>query len=111
MFGRQPRLPIDLCFGISPQGHNPTTHSHYVRELKKRLRHAYQLASSNAEKRQLLNKRRWDAKVTALPLEVGDRVLVRNLSLRKKHKISDRWETVDHIAVKQKLMRTYQSMW
>lgn len=28
-----------------------------------------------------------DAKVTALPLEVGDRVLVRNLSLRKKHKL------------------------
>lgn len=101
MFGRQPRLPIDLCFGISPQGHNPTTHSHYVRELKKRLRHAYQLASSNAEKRQLLNKRRWDAKVTALPLEVGDRVLVRNLSLRKKHKIADRWEAVVHIVVRQ----------
>lgn len=101
MFGRQPRLPIDLCFGISPQGHNPATHSHYVRELKKRLRHAYQLASNNAEKRQLLNKRRWDAKVTALPLEVGDRVLVRNLSLRKKHKISDRWEAVVHIVVRQ----------
>lgn len=101
MFGRQPRLPIDLCFGISPQGHNPTTHSHYVRELKKRLKHAYQLASRNAEKRQQLNKRRWDAKVTALPLGVGDRVLVRNLSLRKKHKISDRWETVVHIVVKQ----------
>lgn len=101
MFGREPRLPIDLCFGISPQGHIPATHSHYVRELKKRLRHAYQLASRNAERMQLQNKRRWDAKVTALPLEVGDRVLVRNLSLRKKHKISDRWESVVYIVVKQ----------
>lgn len=82
MFGRQPRLLIGLCFGISPQGHDVATHSHYVRELKKRLRHAYQLTSSNAERRQKLNKRRWDAKVTALLLEVGDRVLVRNLSLR-----------------------------
>lgn len=101
MFGREPRLPIDLCFGISPQGHNPTTHSHYVRELKRRLRYAYQLASKNAERLQLRNKRRWDAKVTALPLEVGDRVLVRNLNLRKKHKISDRWESAVHIVIKQ----------
>lgn len=101
MFGREPRLPIDLCFGISSQGHNSKTHSQYVRDLKKRLRHAYELASRNAEKRQLLNKRRWDAKVTALPLEVGDRVLVRNLSLRKKHKISDKWESTVHVVVKQ----------
>lgn len=101
MFGREPRLPIDLCFGISPPGHNCKTHSQYVRDLRKRLRHAYELASRNAEKRQLLNKRRWDAKVTALPLEVGDRVLVRNLSLRKKHKISDKWEYTVHVVVKQ----------
>lgn len=39
----------------------------------------------NVEKRQLLNKKRWGAKVTAQPLEVGDRVLVRNFSLRTKH--------------------------
>lgn len=57
MFGREPCFPIDLCFGISPQGHKPKTHSQYVRDLKKRLRHAYHLASSNTEKKQLLNKR------------------------------------------------------
>nr|XP_024659086.1 uncharacterized protein LOC112435171 [Maylandia zebra] len=101
MFGREPRLPIDLCFGHSPRGHSTRTHIQYVRELKSRLKYAYDLASRNAEKRQLLNKRRWDAKVTALPLEVGDRVLVRNLSLRKKHKISDKWEPIVHIVVKQ----------
>lgn len=101
MFGREPRLPIDLCFGICPQGHDSKTHSQYVRDLKKRLRHAYELATRNAEKRQLMNKRRWDAKVTAQPLEVGDRVLVRNLSLRKKHKISDKWESTVHVVVKQ----------
>lgn len=39
--------------------------------------------------------------MAALPLEVGDRVLVRNLSLRKKHKISDKWEPTVHVMVKQ----------
>ncbi len=43
MFGRQPRLPIDLCFGINPKGYNSKTHTHYVNELKRRLRYAYQL--------------------------------------------------------------------
>lgn len=100
MFGREPQLPIDLCFDISPQGYNSTTHSQYVRDLKKRLKCVCELASRNAEKR-LLNKKRWDAKVTAQPLEVGDRVLIRNLSLRKKHKISDKWEPTVHIIVKQ----------
>lgn len=71
MFGREPRLPIDLCFGICPQGHNSRVHSQYVRDLKRRLQQAYDMASRNAEKRQMLNKKRWDAKVTALPLEVG----------------------------------------
>lgn len=101
MFGREPRLPIDLCFGICPQGHDSRVHSQYVRDLKRRLRQAYDMASRNAEKRQMLNKKRWDAKVTALPLEMGDRVLVRNLSLRKKHKISDKWEHAVYVVVKQ----------
>lgn len=101
MFGRQPRLPIDLCFGISPEGGNPKTHSSYVKELKKRLKWAYQLASANAEKRQLMNKRRWDAKVTAAAIDVGDRVLVRNVGLRRKHKIADRWEPNVYVVMNQ----------
>ncbi|KAG1925740.1 interleukin-1 receptor accessory protein-like 1-A [Pimephales promelas] len=101
MFGRQPRLPIDLCFGINPKGHNSKTHTHYVSELKRRLRYAYQLAVQNAEKRQLMNKARWDKKVTAATVEVGDRVLVRNVNIRRKHKIADRWESTIYVVVKQ----------
>ncbi len=53
MFGHQPRLPIDLCFGINPKGYHSKTHTHYVNELKRRLRYAYQLAVQNAEKRHI----------------------------------------------------------
>ncbi|KAL7824273.1 hypothetical protein SRHO_G00342580 [Serrasalmus rhombeus] len=101
MFGRQPRLPIDLSFGISPEGHHIKTHSTYVRDLKNRLKQAYRLASENAEKHQLMNKRRWDAKVTAAVIEEGDRVLIRNLGLRRKHKIADRWEPNVYVVVRQ----------
>ncbi len=57
MFGREPRLPTDLCFGISPPGHNSKTHSQYVRDLRKRLRHAYELASRNAEKKAVVEQK------------------------------------------------------
>lgn len=101
MFGRQPRLPIDLCFGICPAGYDPKTHTHYVSDLKKKLKYAYKLATESAEKRQLLNKRRWDSKVTAAAIDVGDRVLVRNVNIRKKHKIADRWESTVYVVTKQ----------
>lgn len=101
MFGRQPRLPIDLCFGINPKGHNSKTHTQYVCELKRRLRYAYQLAIQNSEKRQLMNKARWDKKVTAAAVDVGDRVLVKNVNIRRKHKIADRWEATVYVVIKQ----------
>lgn len=101
MFGRQPRLPIDLCFGISPAGHDSKTHSQYVTDLKEKLKYAYKLATESAEKRQLLNKKRWDSKVTAAIIDVGDRVLVRNVNIRKKHKIADRWEPTVYVVMKQ----------
>ncbi len=99
MFGRQPRLPIDLCFGINLKGYNSKTHTHYVSELKRRLKCAYQLAVQNAEKRQLMNKARWDKKVTAG--SVGDRVLVKNVNIRRKHKTEDRWESTVYVVIKQ----------
>lgn len=50
MFENQTCLPIDLCFGINPKGHNCKTHTHYVSKLKRRLTYAYQLAIQNSEK-------------------------------------------------------------
>lgn len=37
MFGRQPRLPVDLAFGLPVQGGQHTSHSQYVQTLKSRL--------------------------------------------------------------------------
>lgn len=36
MFGREPHLLINLCFGICPQGHNHRAHSQYARDLKEK---------------------------------------------------------------------------
>ena len=41
MFGRQPRLPIDLVLGIHPDMANHKTHSEYVKGLRQRLQESY----------------------------------------------------------------------
>ncbi|XP_053878901.1 uncharacterized protein LOC128834319 [Malaclemys terrapin pileata] len=63
MFGREPRLPIDLCFGVSEDGDSYETHQQYVSRLREKLRDAYHLATSAARKNADRNKHRYDARV------------------------------------------------
>ena len=100
MFGRQPRLPIDLAFGLPVTDNQTTSHSQYVQDLKSHLEESYKIATGNAEKVMQRNKTRYDKHVTASELSVGDRVLVRNVRLRGKHKLADKWESDVYIVVK-----------
>ncbi len=79
MFGRQPRLPVDLIFNTTVSQDNPKFHSQYVQSLKTHLQESYKLAQKNAAKSAERNKVRFDRKVTESSLEEGDRVLVRNV--------------------------------
>ncbi|KAI5618057.1 hypothetical protein C0J50_22646 [Silurus asotus] len=99
MFGRQPRLPVDLIFNTTVNRDSPKLHSQYVQSLKTHLQESYKLAQKNAAKTAERNKVRFDRKVTESSLEEGDRVLVRNVRLRGKHKLADRWDPVVHIVV------------
>ncbi len=91
MYGRQPRLPVDLAFGLPVNG-STKSHSQYVRDLKEGLRESYEIAIKNAARVAQRNKRRFDRHVVVSTLDVGDRVLVRNLRLRGKNKLADKWE-------------------
>lgn len=100
MFGRQPRLPIDIAFGLPVKKDQGMSHSQYVRNLKGYLTESYQLASANAKKIAEKNKRRFDLRVRESTLDIGDRVLVRNLRFRGKHKLADRWESTVYVVQK-----------
>lgn len=100
MFGRQPRLPIDVAFGLPVRDDTATSHSQYVKNLKARLEHSYGIAIQNAKKVADKNKKRFDKVIRESTLEMGDRVLVRNLRLRNKHKLADRWESTVYIVTK-----------
>ncbi len=92
LFGRQPRLPVDIAFSLPVKDGAPKSHSQYVRKLKARLEESYQVAARNSQKVADRNKRRFDKAVRESTLEEGDQVLVRNLRLRNKHKLADKWE-------------------
>ena len=101
MFGRQPRLPVDFILGITPDTESPQTHSEFVSSLRRRLQESYSLATVSAQKSRDKNKIRFDKKVRAARLLVGDRVLVRNVNIRGKHKLADRWEHKIHVVTEQ----------
>lgn len=71
-----------------------------MENLRKRLEESYKLASHNAKKVAYKNKTIFDRKLNNSQLEAGDRVLVRNVRLRGKNKLADKWETDIHIVVK-----------
>ncbi|XP_038124076.1 uncharacterized protein LOC119771905 isoform X2 [Cyprinodon tularosa] len=100
MFGRKPRLAVDLAFGLPLNKDQKVTHVQYVESLKKRIEESYKLASQNAQKVAHKNKTRFDKKITVSELEPGDRVLVRNVRLRGKNKLADKWEADIHVVVK-----------
>lgn len=83
MFGRNPRLLIDASLGLVSQ-ERKKSYSTFVDNLRARLAHAYDLASSGIEKKSGNNKRRYDLYARETSLQSGDRVLVRNLTTRGK---------------------------
>ncbi|KAL2089427.1 hypothetical protein ACEWY4_014115 [Coilia grayii] len=96
VIGRQPHLPVDLAFKLPVQEGQHSSHSEYVRHLNSRLKESYKVAMEKAAKIAHKNEIRYDRHVTASDLERGDPVLVRNVRIRAKHKISDKWEPTVH---------------
>ena len=102
MFGWNPRLPIDCFLGVDPGNEKDQTHSGYASKLQKRLETAHRIAADEARKVKRKNKERYDAKVKEVKLEVGDRVLVRNVGLKGKNKLADKWDEEIYRVVSQR---------
>ena len=93
MFGRKPRLPVDIIRGLQePSGE--ADYNKYIQGLKEGLTTAYQKASKFSADQQLKNKKYYDKRARATSLEVGDRVLVRRVAFKTggPHKLADRWD-------------------
>ena len=71
MFGREARLPIDVCFGTAPNGVSHKECSAYVKNLRRSLENAYQRALDEAAKSAAANKQRYDMKVQSSEWHIG----------------------------------------
>ena len=100
MFGRHPKLPIDIILGVE-EDPGEQTHTKYVSELRRRLQSAYEVASHEVHKAQKRQKDVYDRKVKASVLAVGDRVLVKKLAFEGRHKLEDKWEDQPYVVMEQ----------
>ena len=102
MFGRQPRLPVDLAFGTATD--NNTKHksmTQYISHMKDRLRKSYEIAQKATQKSQERQKDNYDVKIRGGKVEVGDRVLVKIVAFEGRHKLSNKWEDEPYVVLRQ----------
>ena len=57
MFGREARLPKDVCFGVSPDNYSNIDHSKNVTGLRQNLQEAYELATREVQKHAAAKKK------------------------------------------------------
>ena len=76
MFGRQPKLPIDVEFGVQTSDITGKSHVSYAQRLQSRLTWALKKAQEVNEKEILRHKKHHDRNVRCAKLAVGDQVLV-----------------------------------
>ena len=81
LFGRTPRLPIDV---ILPSGHvHHANYPEYVDSWKSQMKQAYDIAKRKSDERKGRDRKRRDQqKPLSTSLQKGDRVLIRNLTPR-----------------------------
>ena len=102
LFGREPRLPVDVEFGLQRGGQrgSPGESSH-ISQLRRRLNFAHGKARCMAQRQQARHRGLYDLKCRGAVLSVGDLVLVKQTAWRGRHKIQDRWESGEYQVVGQ----------
>ena len=92
MFGRKPKLPIDLEYENVREENQSKSTKEYINNLKDRLEQTRKILESHTEKAKNKQKKYYDKKARSVELFVGDRVLVKKVAFEGKHKIADKFE-------------------
>ena len=91
VYGRQPKLPIDIEYGVGITDSYKDCKS-YAAKLEHRLKWAYEAAQRYINKETQRYKKYYDQTFRCATLRSGDLVLVRINKFGTDHKIADKWE-------------------
>ena len=107
MFGRHPRLPIDVEFGLpkSNSGDN-SSKSRYIQKLRRKLNYAFQKATKVANQQASKYKSSYDKSIKGPQLQEKDLVLVKIVAHKGRHKLQDKWEPEEYVVVEQPIAGT-----
>ena len=107
MFGRHPRLPIDVEFGLSKHncGDN-SSKSRYVQKLRRRLNYAFKKASKYSDQQAQKYKSSYDKSIKGPQLQEKDIVLVKVVAHKGRHKLQDKWEPEENVVIEQPIAGT-----
>ena len=92
MFGRVPRLPVDVLFKQVLNDPAVADYDSYAKSLLSCLKTAMDIAQKHSTTEQQHQAQQYNKRVKGTYLSMGDRVLVANQGERGKRKLADRWE-------------------
>ena len=92
LFGRHPRIPIDLMLGDTVQSHGPKLYTKYAKEWEEQMHLAYEIANQRSIEHKEYDKARRNKGRLAQPLMIGDRVLAKNVETGGPGKLRSYWQ-------------------
>ena len=101
MFGRNPKLPLDIDLRIPTIEQELTSQQNCAQKLYSRLQWAYQRAQENNKKESEHYKKYYDQRAKCMELRPDDLVRVRIKALTGDHKIADQWESTPNQVINQ----------
>jgi hypothetical protein len=98
LFGRGPRLAVDVRFGTKKNsGTTWEPHSVFLAKTKKRMEWAFRQSEAWHKRRGERAKKNYDRRSKGVRLKEGDVVLVKRSAFDGRHKLQDRWQAPKYV--------------
>lgn len=99
MYGRIPRLPVDVMFHSIGRDDDIMDYDSYIAKMRDDLKEALNLAQANARASQERQAELYNKGTKGCDIEEGDQVLLANKGERGRRKLADKWESIPYVVI------------